>query len=244
MIQHHNGLCLRKKLLTLRVAWFIGIHHDHNGIVVHNILCLRAVHKHMLIIIRIVHKILNDRAHRHGWIIYNNMGLLIQGFCCPVDTDTCTDRVHIGNLVSHDHHFILGNHKFFQGMCLHTCLHTGILAHLLGFPAKICHALFVLDHHLVTAAAKGKVNGDSGVLIILGIAGRIDTDTDTDGHCHVVSDVDGFYVFQNIETFLLQFLQRTLAHHKYKLVFFQLLHKTVYLAEILVQLSFYQSNQK
>ena len=72
----------------------------------------------------------------------------------------------------------------------------------------------------------------------------INTDSDTDRHCHIVSDINCFDFLQNIKTFFLQFFQRTLTHNKNKFIFFQFLYKTIHFTEIFIQFPFDQGNQQ
>ena len=244
MVKYHNGLTHVEQILTFCITGLISIHYYHNCIIVYNISGLVTVDKHIFIIIRIVLESLDDRSYRHGRIIHYNVSFLIQGFGRPVNTDAGTDRIHIRDLMPHNHNLIFAHHKLSESMGFYTGFYTGTLAHLLGLPAKVGHLVTVFDHYLVAAPAKSQVNGNTGILIILGIAWGIDTDTNTDGHCHIVTDINRLYILQDIEPFFLQFLQRTLAHDKNKFIFLQLLDQTVYLTEILIQLSLYQSHQK
>ena len=244
MVKYHDGLTHVQQILTLCIAGLIGIHHYHYGIIIHNISGLVTVDKHILIIIRIIFKCLYNWSHRHSGIIHHNVRLLIQRFRCTINTNAGADRIHIRDLMTHNHDFVLAHHKLSEGMGFYTGFYTGALAHLLGFTAEISHLVTVFDHYLITAPAQSQINGNTGILIILGIAGGINPDANTDGHCHIISDIDRLYILQDIKPLLLQFLQRALAHDKNKFIFLQLLDQTVYLTEILIQLSLYQSHQK
>ena len=81
--------------------------------------------------------------------------------------------------MSHNHNPVLGAHELFQSLCLHPCLHTGVLLYLLGFAPKIGDGIPVLDHYLIAAAAKGHLDGNTAVLIVLQIVGTVQSDTDT-----------------------------------------------------------------
>src|SRR5699024_3469722 len=155
------------------------------------------------IIIRIILESLNDGTHRHSRIIYNDVGFLIQGLSCPVNTNAGTYGIHIRDLMSHNHYLILAHHKFSEGMGFYTGLYTGALAHLLRFTTEISHLIPVLDHHLVTAAPQSQVNGNTGIFVILGVTGGVNANTDADGHRHVISYIDSLYILQDIKPFFL-----------------------------------------
>ena len=172
------------------------------------------------------------------------MGFFIQRFRSPVNTDPCSDGIHIRDLVSHNHNLILAHHKFTESVGFYPGFYPGALAHLLGFAAKVCHLIPIFDHYLIASTAKSQVDGNAGILIILGIGRRINADTDADGNCHIISNVDSFHILQNIKPVFLQFFQRPLAHYQNKLIFFQLFDQTVHFSEIFIQLSLDQSYQK
>ena len=125
MIQYHNGLCHIEKILAFGIAWLVGIHHNYYRIVIHQFFGLITVHKHGRLIIRILHKSTHQRPNGCGRIIDHNMHRLAKSLTGTVNTDPGSQSIHICDLVSHNHHSILGAHKFLQSLSLHSCLHSG-----------------------------------------------------------------------------------------------------------------------
>ena len=121
------------------------------------------------------------------------------------------------------------------------CLHSGVFLHRLGLAAKILDMLPILHDHLVAAASKGKVDGNTGIFGIFNIRTGIITDTDTDGHCHFIADIDRL---QDIKALLFQLFQRFSPHDKKVFVLLQPPEHTVKPAEILIHLTFYQRSQQ
>ena len=179
MIQHHDCPGQIKKILTLCITWFVCIHHNHNCIIIHKILCLGTIYKHGRLIIRIIDITCHQRTDGCGRIIYYNMNRLAKGLSCTINTDCSPKGIYICDLMSHNHNTILGAHKLFQSLCLHSGLYAGIFLHLLGFSAKIGDGISILNYYLVTAASKSHLNGNTAIFIILQIVCAVQTNTDT-----------------------------------------------------------------
>ena len=179
MIQYHNGLCHIEKILAFGIAWLVGIHHNYYRIVIHQFFGLITVHKHGRLIIWILHKSTHQRPNGCGRIIDHNMHRLTKSLTGTVNTDPSSQSIHICDLVSHNHHSILGAHKFLQSLSLHSCLHSGWFLHLLCLAANVGNIIFIFDHYLITATAQCHLNGNSGIFVILDIRRSIQTDSDT-----------------------------------------------------------------
>ena len=106
------------------------------------------------------------------------MCLPVHGCSQPVNTDCGTDGIRIRILVSHDQHLILGLQYFSKGMCLYTCLHTGIFLNSLRFATIIINLLAILDNRLVAATSECQINGYPRRIICLNIRRESDTQSD------------------------------------------------------------------
>ena len=129
-------------------------------------------------------------------------------------------------------------------MSFYSCLDTGILLYLLTLAAVVGDALRGLNHGLIPATSQCQINGGAGEFIVLCISQAIQTNTDTDGHCHFIADVYGLDLFQQIETVLLQLCYRFFPHDYQILVLFQLLADTVQRCNVLVHLTVDQCDQQ
>ena len=179
MVKDYHCLGHVQQILAFCVAWFIGIYHYYYGIIIHQFLRLCTVDKHGRLIIRIIHISCHQRPDRGCRIIYHNIDCFSQGSSCTVNTDGCTQGIHIRDLMSHYYHTFLGAHKFFQRLGLYPCFYTGGLLHLLGLAAVVGNVVAVFDNNLVTAASQSHLYGNSGIFIILQIIRSIQANTDT-----------------------------------------------------------------
>ena len=168
-----------KQIFALCIAWLIGINNHNYGIVIHKLLRLRTVYEHRRIIIRIVHKSCHQRTDGHSWIIHHDIDGLSDGLSCTVNTDGSTQGIHVCDLMSHDYDTVFGTHKLFERLSLHSRFYTGRLLYLLCLTAIVSNVVAIFNYHLVTAAPKCHLYGNTGIFIILNISGSIQTDTDT-----------------------------------------------------------------
>ncbi len=81
--------------------------------------------------------------------------------------------------MSHDENLVFQGNEFPERLCLHSGFDPGILRSLLTFSAIVCNTMAVFDDCLVSAPCQGKVDGDPGVVITLGISVVAKTKTDT-----------------------------------------------------------------
>ena len=179
MIQYHDSLGHIEKILTLCITWLVGIYYNHYRIIIHKLFGLITVHKHGWFIIRVLHKATHQRPDGCGRIINYNVHRLTKSLACTVNTDACSQSIHVGDLMSHDNHTVLGTHKFLQRLGLHAGLYTGGFLHLLSFTANVGDIIAIFDHYLVAATSQCHLNGNSGIFIILNISGSIQTDSNT-----------------------------------------------------------------
>ena len=124
-----------------------------------------------------------------------------------------------------------------RSMSFYSCLDTGILLYLLALAAVVGNALRRLDDRLVTAASQRQINGGTGKLVVLRIGQSIQTDTDTDGHRHLVADVHRLDLFQQIKTVLLQLCHCFFPHDYQILVLLQLLADTIQCRNVFIYLT-------
>ncbi len=129
-------------------------------------------------------------------------------------------------------------------MRLYTRLHSCILLYLLALSAVIGGAFRRLDHRLIAAAPQCKVDGIPGKLVILRIGKAVQTNTDTDGHRHLVADVHRLDILQQVKPGFLQLRHGFLAHDHKIFVFLKFFHNSVQRGDILVHLSVDQCDQE
>ena len=200
MIQHNYCFCHIQQILTFCIAWFIGIHHYYNCIIIYQIPGLITGYKHRWLIFWIIHISHHKRPYGCGRIIYNNIYSLSKSLTCTINTNSCTQGIHICDLVSHNNHTILSTHKFLQCLCFYPRFHPGGFLHLLSLTAIISNIVSVFDHYLISAASQSHLNGNSGILIILNIISRVQSDTNTEGNRHFISNINSLNLIQNMES--------------------------------------------
>ena len=244
VVQYYDGFAEAKQIRALRDGGFIDIHHHQNRIAARHINGLLAGNDHILVIFRVVLKQFYQRLYRSSSLIQYNVSLSAEGLGDPVNTHRRTEAVHIRHPVSHDNDTILAGDDFPQGMSFYSCLDTGILLYLLALAAVVGNALRRLDDRLVTAASQRQINGGTGKLVVLRICQSIQTDTDTDGHRHLVADVHRLDLFQQIKTVLLQLCHCFFPHDYQILVLLQLLADTIQCRNVFIYLTVDQSNQQ
>ena len=244
MIQHHNGLADLQKLRTLRQAGLVHIHHDEHRVALRRLDGLLALQEHIRFILPVVLEHLNQRLHRCGDIVDDDLGSPIQGFRNPIDTDRGAEAVHISQLVSHDQNPVPAGDDFVQRMRLHPRLHAGVLFHLLALSAIIADLLRRLHHRLVSAAPQCHINGCPRKLKILGIGQAVQTDSYADGDSHLVSDVHGLHIVQNLETLFAHLRHSPLTQDRQILVLLQLSADAVEAGNVFVHLPVDQRDQK
>ena len=129
-------------------------------------------------------------------------------------------------------------------MGLHAGLHAGGLLHLLGLAAVILDLIPVLHNRLVAAPPQSHVDGGPGVLIVLSVGLPVHTDSDAQGHRHIVADIYSLYILQDGEMLLLHLQHVLPLHHKEVFVLFQLLYNALQAPDVLVDLPVNQGDQE
>ena len=99
------------------------------------------------------------------------MGFLPQNLRGAVNADCSPKGIHIADAMPHNKDFFPALYNFPQRMGFHPCLYAGHLLHLPGLPAEIRDFFPFLHHNLVAAPAQRKVDGHTGILVFLVIAG-------------------------------------------------------------------------
>ena len=125
MIDHNDGLRQIQQLRPFRPLTGIHIYNNHGCIHIHNASGRLGCHKHITVIFRIVHKMINHRAYRCGNIIDNNKSFLVQASGRSVNADGRTEAVQISNLMAHNRHLFFALNDLSQGMGLYTGTDTG-----------------------------------------------------------------------------------------------------------------------
>ena len=144
--------------------------------------------------------------------------------------------------MSHDQKTILCLKELSERMCLYTRLYTRCLFELLGFSAEIEDLSAILYYSLIPAAPKGHIDSDPGILIILRIGITVHTDTDTQRHSHLISDINCLYFLQQAEALRLKTRHVTLLDGKEVFILFQLFDDSVDAGDIFVDLPVDQGN--
>ena len=202
MIQHHNGFAHAQQVGTLCYRRFVNVNHYQYAVATGRIQCLLTVDYHIFII-RIPLKQINNGLNGGRNLIQHNMCFSFQILGDSIDSHSSTEAVCIRHPVSHNQNQIFARDNLSKCMCLDACLHPGILFHLLTLSAVIGDTLRSLDNCLIASSSQRKVNCISCKLIVLGIRKPIQSDTDTDGYRHLVTDIHGLNLFQQVKPALL-----------------------------------------
>ena len=146
--------------------------------------------------------------------------------------------------MAHDQYTVLSRNDLPQRLGLYTGFHAGIFLHLLALAPIIGDTLRRLDHRLVAAAPQRQVDSVPGKFIILRIGQTIQTHANTHGHCHLVSDVDRLYLFQQVKPVLLKLGYRFFPQDHQILVLLHLLADAVQPGDILIHLPVDQGDEQ
>ena len=131
-----------------------------------------------------------------------------------------------------------------QRMRLHPCLYAGILLHLLALSAVIADLLRGLHHRLVSAPSQRHIDGSPGKFIILRIGQPVQPDPDADGNRHLISDIYGLHIVQDLKALLTHLRDRPLAQDHQVLVLLNLPADAIEAGNIFVDLSFDQRREQ
>ena len=121
----------------------------------------------------------------------------IQSFRSTIYTDCRTKRIHITDLMSHDHNLIFSHNDLLQSMGLNTRFNTRPFLNLFCLTAIIRNLITGLYDSLITAASQSKVNRILGPRIRLSIGNSIHSHTDAQCNRHFITNVDLTHLIQN-----------------------------------------------
>ena len=107
---------------------------------------------------------------------------------------------------------------------------------MLGLSAEVGNILPFLDNHLVAAPGQGQVDGDPGVIVILGERRPAVAQADTQGHRHLVADIYSLHILQDLKFILPHDRQILFLNRDEILVLLHLLHDSAQGSDILVDL--------
>ena len=99
----------------------------------------------------------------------------------------------------HDKYPVLQSQEFSERFCLHPGLYPGILRGLLPLASVVGNPAAVLDHCLVTAAGKSKIDRHAGIVITLRIRIPAQAKPDTQGRRNPVADIHRLDVLKKRE---------------------------------------------
>ena len=102
----------------------------------------------------------------------------------------------------------------------------------------------VLDHRLVSAPSQGHIDGRPGKFVVLHVGLPVHAQTDAQGHCHLIADIDGLYLLKDGKTILPERLHVFLLDGKKVLVLLNLLYHPVQTGNVLADLSVDEGRQK
>ena len=244
MIDNNDRLRQVQKFRSFRPLTGVHIHNNHGRIHIDNASCCLRCNKHITVILRIVHKMIDHRTYRCGNIIDDDKCLLVQASGRSVDTDCCAKTIQVTNLMTHNSHLFLAFNYLTQRMCFDTRTDTCRLLHLLRLAAIIRNLVFLLDNRLVTASSKSQINGMTSPVQRLRITGCINTQTNTQCYTHLIADINLSDFIQQCELGTLKHWQIFLTDDKHILVLLHLIHNGIIVLHILGDLSLYQCRQK
>ncbi len=245
MVQNHNGLTHTNQIRTFRNGRLVYIHDNQNRILsgTCDFHCLLTAYNHVLII-RITLKNIHQRSDCAGTVIQYNVYLTIQRFGNSVNTYRRAETVHIRHTMPHDKNRILCGDDFTQCQSFYTGLYAGIFLYLLALTAIVGNTFRCLDNCLVTTTTQRKINGISCELIVLCIAKSVQTNTDTNGHRHLITDINRLNLFQKVKSGFLKLCDCLLPENNEILVLLQLFADAIQTGNILIDLSVNQCGQK
>ena len=244
VVEYDNAAAIFQKIRAFCNARLIDIHNNKNGIVIRHFDRLGIGDDRFFFMIQPALKGVYPRFDRIIGRVQDNMGISAKRLGDPVNTDRCTEAVHVGIGVSHDKHLVLGGNDFLEGKCFDSCLHSCIFLHLLALTAEVGNTFRRFDDDLIAATAECQINGSSCKFIILSIGKSVRTDSHTECDRHIVTDVDRLDIFQQVKAVFLQPFQRLFANDDEKFIFFHLLHNTVIGCKIFIEFSLDQRRQK
>ena len=123
-------------------------------------------------------------------------------------------------------------------------LYSRIFLYLLALASVIYRIMRRFDYRLVAAPPKRQINSISRKFIILRISKAVQADSYTDRHRHLISNVHGFDIFQQIKAILLQVRNRLFSHDHKELVLFHLPTDPIHPGNVLVHFPVNQGNQQ
>ena len=164
VVKDHNGGLLVEELLAFRVVGLIGIHHHDNGLRSDQLHGIPDGDEHATVVVRIIPEAVDHLTDGLRWVIHDDMGRPADGGGAAPDADGSAQGVHIGDLMTHDEDILLAKHDFLKGMGLDTGLDAGVLLGGLGLASEVPGVVAFFDHHLVSAASKGDIDGRPGCL--------------------------------------------------------------------------------
>ena len=101
--------------------------------------------------------------------------------------------------MAHDQDVFLCSHDLAKCVCLYAGLNSCVFLYLLALSAIIGYCFRRLYNCLISASSKSQIDGISGKFIILCVCETVHAETDTDGHCHLVSDINGLDILQEFK---------------------------------------------
>ena len=147
----------------------------------------------------------------------------------------------------HDENLLLCKKKFFKGLSLNTRLNTRSLFCTCTLSTVVGNLLAVLNSCLVTASAHSHTDGCTCIFvsrcITAGGLSLVSTDTDTESHRDVISDIDCLNIIKDRELVVPESLHVLLSEDEEVLIILDMLYDCVDVAEVHIDLTLNQSGQ-
>ena len=172
------------------------------------------------------------------------MCLFLQTYCSTVNTHTCTKRIRISNLMTHNNNFVSGHNKLSKCLSLNTRLHSCILRCLLLLTTKISYSVTILNNCLISASGKCKIDCHTRILVAQRIRCRIQSQTNTQCCWSWITDINLFYLFQKRKLIFFQLFISILSKYDKVFILLQFLYDTIYISDILIDLTVDQCHKK
>ena len=236
MVEYNNIFGLFQQFRTFCVAWSVRIHNHNQSVSAHHLKCTLTVNEHILRISLFFRKAFHKWTDRACRIIYYNLRLLSKYLGSTVNSHSSSKRIYIWYAVSHNQDILTALYNFLQSLRFYTRFYAVLILNLLCLSSVIGNLVALFYYNLIPTTAKSKVYRSTRILIIVIVSIIPNSNTNAQGYCHLISNLDGFDLFQNMELIFTHLLQIFVLKYNKIFVFFNFPAQGIHLRKILVHL--------
>ena len=160
------------------------------------------------------------------------------------NTDRRTERIDVHELVPHDEEPILILDEFAEGMGFDSRLDAGGLFLRVRLAAEVVNVLSVFHNGLIAAASQRHIDGLARKVIALRVGAAAVTDADGKRDTHLVADVHGLNLFQDIKLGFVELHEIAPLDHEEILVFLEFLHDGLHAVKVADNLPVYHGREQ